>query len=273
MAHLAFRRATTGDEPFLREMLFEAPFVPLGADPLPRVDLEAPEITHYVDGYGRPGDLGVIALADEKPVGAAWVRQLDAADPGYGYVDDETPELTIAVTPEWRGRGVGERLMLELINAAHTTVPAVSLSCDPENPAMRLYERLGFVAVGESGTSITMLKPLPTEVRATDAHEIPDRAPLQVAVGDVVQVGERDTEWPEFVFVTATSGTGWIPARHLEIDGERANVRAAYDTTELPTVAGELLAILRRDDLSGWLWCQAETGREGWVPSRTVEPG
>lgn len=160
MPEISTRAATGADEPFLREMLFLAPFVPPGADPLPRLDVDAPELTHYVDGFGQPGDRGVIAVADSDRIGAAWVRQLTGADPGYGYVDDETPELTIAVLPEWRGRGVGMGLMEDLLGSLAGIVPAVSLSCDPANPAMRLYERLGFVPVGESGTSITMLKPL-----------------------------------------------------------------------------------------------------------------
>jgi GNAT superfamily N-acetyltransferase len=267
---ISTRVATAADEPFLREMLFEAPFVPPGADPLPRSIVDAPELTHYVDGYGRPGDLGVVALADGRAIGAAWVRQLTGEDPGYGYVDDETPELTIAVTPEWRGRGIGSRLMTELIDRCSGAVPAMSLSCDPANPAMRLYERLGFIAVGASGTSVTMRNPLPTEVRAVTAHEIPDREPIQLSPGASVTVGERDTEWPAFVFVSAEQGTGWVPARHLAIDGETAVVVTAYDTTELPTTSGERLDVVARDDLSGWLWCRGGDGREGWVPDRTV---
>ncbi len=47
------------------------------------------------------------------------------------------------------------------------------------------------------------------------AHEVPDRPALQLRAGEVVQVGDRATEWPEFVFVTAPGGTGWVPARHL----------------------------------------------------------
>lgn len=160
MPDIVTRLAAAADEPFLREMLFLAPFVPPGADPIPRLDVDAPELTHYVDGFGRPGDLGVIASSGAVDVGAAWVRQLTGADPGYGYVDDHTPELTIAVSPEWRSRGVGLRLMRALIDAANGSVSAISLSCDPANPAMRLYDRLGFVPVGESGTSITMLKRL-----------------------------------------------------------------------------------------------------------------
>src|SRR5688572_25558113 len=107
-------------------------------------------------------------------------------------------------------------------------------------------------------------------VTANIAHEIPERPPLRLAVGDRVEVGERDTEWPEFVFVTAPNGEGWIPARHLSADSGPAEVRIAYDTTELPTQPGDRLLVLAEDTLSGWLWCQGETGARGWVPIRTV---
>ena len=102
------------------------------------------------------------------------------------------------------------------------------------------------------------------------AHEIPGRPSLQLAVGDQVTVGDRDTEWPEFVFVTARHGTGWVPARHLSHPCARAVVQAAYDTTELPTEVGEVLEVIAADPVSGWLWCRSASGRnrrEGWVRS------
>lgn len=160
MVDISTRAATANDVGFLRDMLFEALYVPPGGEQLPRSVIDQPELAHYVDGFGRPGDVGVIAFAGSEPVGAAWVRVLTGSDAGYGHVDDETPELTIAVTDEWRGRGVGSRLIDELVNTIVGPYAAVSLSVDPANPAVRLYERFGFVPVGESGTSITMLKHL-----------------------------------------------------------------------------------------------------------------
>jgi len=71
------------------------------------------------------------------------------------------------------------------------------------------------------------------------AHQIPDRPPLQLVDGERVDVGDRDSEWPEFVFVTASHGTGWVPARHLSATSGTAVVQIAYDTTELPTQAGD----------------------------------
>ena len=86
-----------------------------------------------------------------------------------------------------------------------------------------------------------------------------------------MDVGERDTEWPEFVFVTASHGSGWVPARHLSASSGTAVVTTAYDTTELPTHIGEILEVVTEDLTSGWLWCRSAEGREGWVPVKTVD--
>jgi len=108
-------------------------------------------------------------------------------------------------------------------------------------------------------------------VVATEAHAIPERPPLSLASGDVVTVGRRDGDWPAFVFVTTAHGSGWVPSRYLSADAGRAVVAMPYDTTELATRSGEILEVVDRDDESGWLWCRSADGREGWVPSRSVE--
>jgi hypothetical protein len=85
---------------FLWEMLYLALFVPPGQPPLPRSVLRDPAIAHYVEGWRmRSGDLGLIALVDGAPVGAAWLRYFAASDPGYGFVSESTPELSVAVLP------------------------------------------------------------------------------------------------------------------------------------------------------------------------------
>lgn len=111
-------------------------------------------------------------------------------------------------------------------------------------------------------------------VTARKAHEIPDRPPLQLIVDEEVQAGDRDAEWPEFVFVTTRQGTGWVPARHLSQPSGSAVVETAYDTTELPTRVGEVLEVVSEDLVSGWLWCRSISNsgrRQGWVPMKTVE--
>ena len=145
------RAATPSDEPFLWEMLYLALFVPPGEPPLPRSVLRDPAIARYVEGWRtRSGDSGLIALVDGAPVGAAWLRCFPASDPGYGFVDERTPELSVAVLAPHRGKGIGSRLIGGLLQDAGAT----SLSCDPANPAWRLYVRLGFEPLPDGRTML-----------------------------------------------------------------------------------------------------------------------
>jgi hypothetical protein len=88
-----------------------------------------------------------------------------------------------------------------------------------------------------------------------------------------VSVGRRDTQWPEFAFVTSDHGEGWVPARYLSAGDGEAVVLTAYDTTELQTEVGDVLEVLEEDTIGGWLRCRTGNGREGWVPTETVKPG
>ncbi|MCY7402590.1 MAG: GNAT family N-acetyltransferase [Nocardioides sp.] len=118
--------------------------------------LRDPALAHYVSGWPQPGDLGVIAGANQ-PVGAAWLRLFTADDPGYGFTDVATPEVSMGVLCSWRGQGVGRRLLERLISAAREMgLPALSLSVEADNYAHRLYEDLGFTVVAEASGSITM---------------------------------------------------------------------------------------------------------------------
>jgi ribosomal protein S18 acetylase RimI-like enzyme len=141
-------------------MLYQAIYVPAGADPFPRDIVTRPEISRYAECWGQQDDLGFIAVNEEtpSPIGATWIRLLKDAAKGYGYVDETIPELTIAVTPEYRGQGVGTKLLDRLIAEAKNRYKAVSLSVSPDNPALRLYQRLGFEVVATSGGSLTMIK-------------------------------------------------------------------------------------------------------------------
>lgn len=108
--------------------------------------------------------------------------------------------------------------------------------------------------------------------RAPSGHEVPERQPIRLESGDEVTVGERDGHWPAFVYVSCTSGEGWVPARHLSMDAGTAVVITAYDTTELELTAGEEVVVLDRDDASGWWWCRRNDGAEGWVPISALDP-
>jgi len=103
---ITIRTLAPQDEPALWEMCYHALYVPNGYPPYPPDIIHRPEISRYVANWGRPGDQGVIALDDARPIGAAWLRLLIGPNRGHGYVDGTTPELSIAVLPEYRGKGI-----------------------------------------------------------------------------------------------------------------------------------------------------------------------
>lgn len=156
---LLIRLAEASDADCLAEMLVAAVFWrTYGPNGSVTEVLCQPQLAHYVTGWPRPGDLGVIALDRQQPVGAAWARSLPESDPGYGFVDAATPELSIGVVRAWRGLGIGSRLLSALIAAAHERgLTSMSLSVEPDNYARRLYERAGFRQVDQSDGSLTML--------------------------------------------------------------------------------------------------------------------
>lgn len=121
--------------------------------------MDDPELSHYVHGWPRSGDYGVVAeTGSGEGIGAAWCRTFPADDAGYGFVADDIPELSIGVVPGHRGRGAGTALMTALIDLGRSRGErAISLSVEDGNRARDLYERLGFVRVGRSGSSDTLL--------------------------------------------------------------------------------------------------------------------
>lgn len=129
-------------------------FVPPGAAPFPDDLVDQPDIAQYWQELGgRAGDVGRVAVATAgEIIGAVWARLLPD---GYGFVDDATPEMSIAVDPAHRNRGVGS----SLIEALLAEVPRCSLSVDTRNPAAALYERFGFTTVRRDGEwSVVMVR-------------------------------------------------------------------------------------------------------------------
>lgn len=164
-APVTLRPATEEDEGFLVDMTLAA--VNWDRPRLMREDVLAiAELNHYAVGWGRHGDVGVVATRDGRSIGAAWVRLFHPAYPGYGFVSGGFPELSMAVQDGHRGARVGTRLLDALLFRVESEgFHAVSLSVARRNRALHLYERAGFVVVEESpGTtseSLTMLVSLP----------------------------------------------------------------------------------------------------------------
>jgi ribosomal protein S18 acetylase RimI-like enzyme len=137
------------DLKFLWDMLYEAANWRPNRPRLPREEaLASPELSVYLEDWGRPGDASVVAATpDGRRVGAAWYRLFTPERPAFGFVDERTPELGIGIVAGWRGRGVGRALLEALFRQARTDgFEALSLSVERENErAVRLYEKSGFV--------------------------------------------------------------------------------------------------------------------------------
>lgn len=162
MTSLSITPLQAADLPFVREMLHAAAFWRAAAD-APSIDaaLSEPELARYVQGWGRRGDDGLIARVGERPIGAIWVRRFDDAARGYGYVDELTPELSIAVAEAYRGRGVGRCLMAAMLAQLRIRGNGqVSLSVEVDNPARLLYESLGFLERRTAEGAVTMVRTL-----------------------------------------------------------------------------------------------------------------
>ncbi len=160
-------------------MLYEAAYWnPEGLRPLKEEALsEEPKLARYLEGWGRPGDAAVVAvdLSSGRRLGAAWYRLMTSEEPGYGFVNDSTPEVALAIVPDHRGRGMGGALLREIRDVARSRGHgALSLSVEHGNPALGLYERNGFVKLFETEDAWTMKKDLLTdETRPDDQHANP----------------------------------------------------------------------------------------------------
>jgi ribosomal protein S18 acetylase RimI-like enzyme len=161
---LRLRPVEDGDVDFLWRMLFRAWWSHLDEGATEQSIRARPDLAHYVEGWGRPGDDGVVALdATGALVGAAWLRLLTGEHRlGPAFVADDVPELAIAVEEGHEGQGVGSSLLEGLL--ARSGDRTIVLTARATNPAVRLYERFGFEVVetitNRIGTaSVKMVRP------------------------------------------------------------------------------------------------------------------
>lgn len=107
---------------------------------------DIPKLAIYNEFYGfTTKDLGLYALVDNQLSGAVWIRRLNADHGSNGYIDDNTPILNIAVLPEFRGKGIGAQMIEQLFIEAGALYENISVSVVYDSPAIRFYERHGFV--------------------------------------------------------------------------------------------------------------------------------
>ena len=104
---------------------------------------------------------------------------------------------------------------------------------------------------------------MPARVVRSYRAQYPD--PISVRTGEIVQLGQRDTEFPGWIWTTASSGkSGWMPEQLLSIEGDTGVARSDYTAIEATVTEGEIVHILQ--ELLGWAWVETSSGARGWVP-------
>lgn len=106
--------------------------------------------------------------------------------------------------------------------------------------------------------------------RVIHDHRAPDRVPIQVRAGDRVMLGQRDRDWPQFVWTIGSNGLGgWVPINLFDCEQGPATALRDYDTVELDCNAGDELTVVQ--ELAEWWWARNASGSAGWVPARNLE--
>jgi ribosomal protein S18 acetylase RimI-like enzyme len=156
---LRLRRMVAEDQSLLWDIFHVALWDPPPATLRPRSVLDQPTARIFAENWGRVGDVGLVALSEDVsvPMGGAWMRLLTNGA-GLGYVDDETPQLGIALFAPYQRKGFGTPLMRGTLSAAKAYgYRQVALTVHPENPAIAMYEKSGFSKQGLRGTYHLML--------------------------------------------------------------------------------------------------------------------
>jgi ribosomal protein S18 acetylase RimI-like enzyme len=148
---VALRPVRASDEPFLldvyagtrAEELAAVPWTPEQKAAFVAQQFAA-QTTHYAQHY--PGMSADVIVIDEVPAGRLLVDRLD----------EEILIVDISLLPAHRGRGAGSVLLREVLGEATATGKRVVIHVERFNRALRLYERLGFRAVGDHGVYLRM---------------------------------------------------------------------------------------------------------------------
>lgn len=144
--NIALRPIDAGDMPFLRQVYASTrleELAPLGWSP---EQLDAfleqqflAQHSHYQQNYS--GAVFQVIVLDQRPAGRLYVAR----------GADEIRVIDIALLPEYRGLGVGTRLLADLFAEATQLGKPVRIHVEKFNRALRLYERLGFTPIDDRG--------------------------------------------------------------------------------------------------------------------------
>lgn len=157
-ARFALSRATAAHTPFLRALLAETLAESTrrsGGDPV--LLTSGPLLEVQFQGQSR-------AYASAYPEASHYIvsRSSDAAPIGRMLIDWTPPGATqgvdLAILPEARAGAPGLLLLRAWLGTCDRLGRAARLHVTPDNPARRLYRRLGFIEVDATAFPIPMLR-------------------------------------------------------------------------------------------------------------------
>jgi ribosomal protein S18 acetylase RimI-like enzyme len=156
---LEIRKIKISEIDFLEEMLFEAIFIPEGQQVLPKEIIFQPDLYTYIKDFGQPHDICFIALNNNEPIAAIWTRLFTETNKGYGFINEQIPELSMAVLQDFRNQGIGYKLLTVIFEELkNKKTEKVSLSVDNRNYAYDFYRKNGFEVIKTDNNSVTMVK-------------------------------------------------------------------------------------------------------------------
>ncbi len=145
-AGLGFRRMAEGDMSFLARVYASTRTEELAAAPLSdaqKASFLAEQFrlqhAHYQKYY--PDADWLVTMRGGEDIGRLYVERWPTQ---HRIID-------IAFLPEHRGKGLGEALLRDLMDEAAAVAKDVSIHVEKFNPAMRLYQRLGFTTEEDKG--------------------------------------------------------------------------------------------------------------------------
>ena len=158
LGSLVIRPLLPQEHSILREFLYLGIFNEDGNPNLPMNIVDEPCLIKYIKEFGKKDDICLVAEVDSEIIGAIWTRLFDDEHKGYGYYDDTTPELSMSVKEEFRGKRVGNMLLSSMKKLLkEQSYKQVSLSVSKNNFATNLYIKFGYIIIEERETDYLML--------------------------------------------------------------------------------------------------------------------
>jgi len=149
------RKIREDEYKLLEDFIYEAIFIPDGVEPPPKTIINQPDLQVYINDFGKEkDDICFVAEADDKVVGAVWVRDMH----DYGHIADGVPSFAISLYKQYRNFGIGTQLMITMLDELKKRgYERTSLAVQKANYAVRMYKKVGFSIIDENDEEYIMV--------------------------------------------------------------------------------------------------------------------